>query len=122
MVGIVVVSHSKLLAEGVVDLVRMTSKKVKIATAGGLENGEYGTSIEAINKAVENVYSEDGVIIFADLGSSIMTSEMLVEEKQDEKIVLSKASVVEGAFAACIYAENGMSLNDILNMINNEKK
>ena len=122
MVGIVVVSHSKLLAEGVVDLVRMTSKKVKIVPAGGLENGDYGTSYDLINKAIDEVYSEDGVIIFADLGSSIMTSEMIVEERNDERIILSKVGIVEGAFAASIYAENNMPLQDIIKMINNENK
>lgn len=122
MVGIVVVSHSKLLADGVVDLVRMTSKKVKIKAAGGLENSEYGASYDLINKAIDEVYSDDGVILLADLGSSIMTSEMIVEERNNEKIVLSKASLVEGAFAASIYAENNTPLNEIVETIEKEKK
>lgn len=118
MVGIVVVSHSKLLADGVIDLVRMTSKKVMIAAAGGLENGEYGTSFDLINKAIDEVYSDDGVIIFADLGSSIMTAEMVIEERSNPEIVLSKVGLVEGAFAAGIYAENDMSLIDIVQKLN----
>ena len=120
MVGIVIVSHSKLLAEGVVDLVRMTSKKVNIAIAGGLESGEYGTSFDLINKAIDEVYTDDGVIICTDLGSSIMTTEMVLEERNNQKIVLSKASIVEGAFAAAIYAENNDSLTEILNKIEKE--
>ncbi|MBQ0035412.1 MAG: PTS-dependent dihydroxyacetone kinase phosphotransferase subunit DhaM [Firmicutes bacterium] len=117
MVGIVIVSHSKLLAEGVIDLVRMTSKKVKIAAAGGLENGEYGTSYDLINKAIDEVYSEDGAIIFVDLGSSIMTSEMVIEDRNNPKIVLSKADLVNGAFAASIYAENNATLEEIISKV-----
>lgn len=117
MVGIVIVSHSKLLAEGVIDLVRMTSKKVKIAAAGGLDNGEYGTSFDLINKAIDEVYSDDGVILFVDLGSSIMTSEMVLEDRNNSKIKLSKAELVNGAFAASIYAENNMPIEDIISKI-----
>lgn len=122
MVSIVVVSHSKQLAEGVVHLVRMTSKKVKIKAAGGLENGDYGTSIDTIRKAIDEVYSEDGVIVLVDIGSAIMTTEMAIEERNDPKIILSKASLVEGAFAASIYAENELPIEDIINTISNEHK
>ena len=37
MVGIVIVSHSQKLAEGVKELAEMMARDVQIATAGGLE-------------------------------------------------------------------------------------
>ena len=63
MVGFVIVSHSSKLAEGVVDLTKMMAPDVPIAAAGGMEDGNFGTSFDKIYQAVEEVYSEDGVII-----------------------------------------------------------
>ncbi len=39
MVGIVMVSHSKTLAEGVVELARLVAGECPMAAAGGLEDG-----------------------------------------------------------------------------------
>lgn len=45
MLGIVVVSHSEKIAEGVVDLCyEMVSKEVKIMPAGGTDDGGIGTN------------------------------------------------------------------------------
>ena len=40
MVGIVIVSHSQKLAEGVVEISRMMAKSAPIVAAGGLEDGD----------------------------------------------------------------------------------
>ena len=84
MVGFVIVSHSAKLAEGVVDLARMMAKEVPIAAAGGLEDGGFGTSFEKIQRAVEQVYSDDGVILLMDMGSAVMTAEMVLESMEDK--------------------------------------
>ena len=60
MVGIVIVSHSEKLAAGVVEIARMMAPNAPLAAAGGLEDGELGTSYARISAAVEAVYSEDG--------------------------------------------------------------
>ena len=44
MVGIVIVSHSQKLAEGVVEISRMMAAEAPLAAAGGLEDGGLGTS------------------------------------------------------------------------------
>ena len=44
MVGIVVVSHSRKLAEGVMEIARMMAAGVPIAAAGGMEDDGLGTS------------------------------------------------------------------------------
>ena len=62
MVGIVVVSHSAHLAEGVIELARLVSADCPIAAAGGLEDGSFGTSYERIMNAVESVHNEDGTL------------------------------------------------------------
>ena len=114
MVGLVIVSHSAKLAEGVVDLARMMAKTAPIAAAGGLEDGSFGTSFEKISNAVDEVYSDDGVLILMDMGSAVMTAEMVMESMDDRKIVLADCPVAEGAVTAAVGSEAGMSLEEIL--------
>lgn len=114
MVGIVIVSHSAKLAEGVVDLARMMAKTAPIAPAGGLEDGSFGTSFEKISSAVDEVYSDDGVLILMDMGSAVMTAEMVMESMEDRKIVLADCPVAEGAVTAAVGAESGAALEEIL--------
>lgn len=114
MVGLVIVSHSSKLAEGVVDLARMMAKTAPIAPAGGLEDGSFGTSFEKISAAVDQVYSDDGVLILMDMGSAVMTAEMVMESMEERKIVLADCPVAEGAVTAAVDAEAGMTLEEIL--------
>lgn len=114
MVGLVIVSHSARLAEGVVDLARMMARTAPIAPAGGLEDGSFGTSFEKISNAVDEVYSDDGVLILMDMGSAVMTAEMVMESMDGRKIVLADCPVAEGAVTAAVGSESGASLEEIL--------
>ena len=114
MVGFVIVSHSAKLAEGVADLARMMAKTVPIAAAGGLEDGSFGTSFEKISNAVDQVYSEDGVIVLMDMGSAVMTAEMVMESMEGRKIVMADCPIAEGAVTGTVSAESGSSLEEIL--------
>jgi len=117
MVGIVVVSHSEALAEGVVALAReMGSAELALEAAGGTdEPGVLGTSAEKVQAAVERVMSPDGVLVLMDLGSALMSAEFAVELLGDTpgKVVLSEAPLVEGAVAAAAAAGGGASLEEV---------
>lgn len=106
MVGLVIVSHSRLLAEGVVDLTKMMADGCPIAAAGGTENG-YGTDYERIKTAIEAVRGEDGVLVLADMGSAVMTVEMVIEELGYTDVELVDCPLAEGAFAASLSAVCG---------------
>lgn len=108
MVGIVIVCHSNKLAEGILHEVRMFSKICPVAIAGGDDNNNYGTSYTKIKQAINNVCSNDGVCVLADIGSSIMTAQMIIEELNDDKIKLVDCPLIEGAIVASISSE----LND----------
>lgn len=114
MVGFVIVSHSAKLAEGVVDLARMMAKTTPVAAAGGLEDGSFGTSFEKISSAVDEVYSDDGVILLMDMGSAVMTAEMVIESMEGRKLAMADCPVAEGAVTGTIDAEAGMTLEEIL--------
>jgi dihydroxyacetone kinase phosphotransfer subunit len=116
MVGIVIVSHSEKVAEGVKELANQMVGEVSIAAAGGTCDGRLGTDIEKITKAIEAVYSEDGVIILFDLGSAVMNSEMAVEmlpEEMQGKVEIIDVALVEGAVSAAVECSIGKSIGEI---------
>lgn len=114
MVGFVIVSHSKRLAEGVLDLTKMMAPDAKVAAAGGMEDGGFGTSFEKIQNAIEEVYSEDGVIVLMDMGSAVMTTEMVIEAMEGKKIRMADCPVAEGAVTGTVDARIGMGIDEIL--------
>ncbi len=119
MVGIVIVSHSRKLAEGVLELAhQMTQNSVLIAAAGGIDDPEHpiGTDPMRVLEAINEVYSEDGVLIIMDLGSALMSAETAVEfllPAQQEKVRLCSGPFVEGAIAAVVQAAAGGSLQSV---------
>ena len=48
MVGFVIVSHSENLAKSVVELTSIMAPNARIAPAGGMDGGGFGTSFEKI--------------------------------------------------------------------------
>ena len=113
MVGFVIVSHSETLANGVVELTKMMADGVPIR-AGGLDGGGFGTSYEKISNAIDEIYSDDGVIVLMDMGSAVMTAEMVLEAMPERNLVLADCPLVEGAVAATVSAIAGSSLEEIM--------
>jgi dihydroxyacetone kinase phosphotransfer subunit len=113
-VGIVIVSHSPLVAKGAADMVRqMVGEQVALAWCGGNVHGGLGTDVSAIVAAIEAAWSESGVAMLVDLGGAETNSEMAIEmmpsHKQD-RIVICNAPIVEGAVMAATEASGGASL------------
>lgn len=113
MVGIVIVSHSQKLAEGVVEISRMMAESAPIIAAGGLEDGSLGTSYEKICAAVEEVYSADGVIVLMDMGSAVMTTEIVLDDLGKSNVKMLDCPLVEGAVLAAVESAGGRSLEEI---------
>ncbi len=115
MVGFVMVSHSPKLAEGAVELGLLMAPEVVAEAAGGLPDGDMGTDYERIYDAVVRVREQcpEGVLVIADMGSSCMTSEMVLEDLDDPKIQLADCPFAEGAVAAMVAAAGGASLEDV---------
>jgi multiphosphoryl transfer protein len=117
MVGIVVVSHSDVLAQAVVTLAReMGGAELALEPAGGTEEpGVLGTDAERIRGAIERAMSGDGVVVLMDLGSALMSTEFaigLIGEAGD-KVLMSEAPLVEGAVAAAVAAAGGGTLEEV---------
>lgn len=116
-VGIVIISHSQRLAEGVAELAgQMTRGEVKILAAGGTDSGELGTSLEKVQRALAEADSGEGALILMDLGSASMVATMALEqlpEEQRARVRLSDAPLVEGAVVAAVEASIGSTLDQV---------
>jgi dihydroxyacetone kinase phosphotransfer subunit len=116
-VGLVIVSHSARLAEGVVELAgQMAQGKVGIAAAGGTSEGALGTSVDRILDALHEVDSPAGILVLLDMGSAVMATEMAVEAftaTSPHPVAISSAPLVEGAVIAAVEASIGNSLAEV---------
>ena len=116
MVGIVIVSHSHMLAQGVRELAQQVSQgKVAIATAGGLDERTLGTNPERILEAIREAWSPGGVLVLMDLGSAVLSAEVALEslpETERAQVMLCEAPLVEGAVAAAAVIAAGATLKE----------
>lgn len=113
MVSILIVSHSYSLAKGVKEIGLMIAPNVVIEDAGGIDEYTLGTSYERIKEKINRVYSDDGLLILADMGSSIMTTQMVLEELKLANVVICNCPLVEGAIKAAVECNLNKSINDI---------
>ncbi|MDZ7599829.1 MAG: dihydroxyacetone kinase phosphoryl donor subunit DhaM [Hoeflea sp.] len=117
-VGIVIVSHSPLVAEGVADMVRqMVGDEVRLAWCGGDPAGGLGTSVEAITTAIDKAWSDAGVAVLVDLGGAETNTEMAIEfigEPRASRIAICNAPIVEGAIMAATEASGGAPLATVV--------
>lgn len=118
MIGIVVVSHSRALADAAVALASemVTGDAPAIAVAAGLDETTFGTDATAVSAAIEQVDSPDGVLVLLDLGSAVLSAEMALEfldpDLQD-RVLLTSAPLVEGLVAAVVLAATGAPLDAV---------
>ncbi len=114
LVGLVIVSHSARLAEGVVELAGQMAPDVPLVAAGGMADGGLGTDFEAVSNAVGEADRGAGVLILYDLGSAKMTADLVLESVPEPSLVmLADAPVVEGAVAAAVAAQGGAALDAV---------
>lgn len=107
-VGIVLVSHSAKLAEGLAELAAQMAPDVTIVPAGGLSDGSIGTDYDEVVAATQRADRGDGVVLLYDLGSAQMTAELAVESLADPSAaVVADGPLVEGAIAAAVAAQAG---------------
>ena len=122
MVGLVIVTHSAALAHGIAETCRMMAKDARLAVAGGMEDGGFGTSYARIVAAIDAVYGADGVVLLVDAGSSILTVETIVEEMPERRLRMADCPVVEGSVVAAIAAVCGANLDDVVRRAEETRK
>ena len=117
MVGIVLISHSRAIAEGAADVAAQVSAgAVRVVGVGGTDDGRLGTSIDALSSAVDKVSAGAGVVVIPDLGSAVLTVKAYLADADasTSDIVIADAPFVEGAVAAAVTASGGAALDEVL--------
>jgi multiphosphoryl transfer protein len=119
MVGLVLVSHSKQLAEAVRELVRqMAGPAFPVAVAAGVGDNyaDLGTDAVHIAEVVQEFSCPDGVLVLMDLGSAVLSAQTALELLDSPTlgpVRLCSAPLVEGAIAAAVSAQGGNSLAEV---------
>jgi len=117
-VGLVFVSHSALIAEGLVDVARQMAPDAALAAAGGTDDGGIGTSFALVSAGIAAVDAGVGVVVLCDLGSAILTAETALDFLDDDavraRVRIVDAPLVEGGVAAAVAAQTGRSLDEVV--------
>ncbi|MBO9553723.1 dihydroxyacetone kinase phosphoryl donor subunit DhaM [Cellulomonas sp.] len=117
-VALVLVSHSRAIAEGAVDLAGQMAPGVLLLAAGGTDDGGLGTSYDAVEAAVTRAVADGrSAVVLADLGSAVLTAESvldLADPDVAERVRIADAPFVEGAVAAAVTAHGGADLDRVL--------
>jgi phosphoenolpyruvate---glycerone phosphotransferase subunit DhaM len=118
-VGILVVSHSAKIAEGVVDLARQMAADVPFVAAGGTDDGGIGTSFEAISAGITTLHDGgvDAIVVLCDLGSAYLTTDTALDFLDDDlraSVHVSDAPLVEGTVAGAVAAQTGAAVDGVL--------
>ncbi len=117
-VGLVIVSHSRALADAAVVLARgmLPGREITVEVAAGDVDGGLGTDATAIAAAMTAADSGDGVVVLMDLGSAVLSAEMaleLIDDDVRERVVLSPAPLVEGLVGAVVTAASGATRTQV---------
>jgi PTS hybrid protein len=116
-VGVVFVSHSARIAEGLVDLARQMAPSAALVAAGGTDDGRIGTSFDLVSAGIADADAGEGVAVLCDLGSAILTAETAMDFLDDEvraRVRIVDAPLVEGGVAAAVAAEAGEDLDQVV--------
>lgn len=119
MISILIASHSHKLAEGLKDLIGQMAGDVNIEYSGGTEDGELGSNFEEINEKMTRL-ANDGLVVFFDLGSSMMNCEMaydMLDDDLKENVLLAGSPLVESSVEIAVTIDENTRLEDIKNQV-----
>lgn len=121
MINILIASHSKKLAEGLREILIQMAPNVNILVSGGDKDGNIGSNFDEINQIINEYATNDGLVIFFDLGSSMMNCQMAIDMLDDEKkskVYLAGTPIVEKSVQIVVEASAGQSLEKIVEYLN----
>ena len=117
MIGIVLVSHSAALVQGLSDLVgQVSGEDVRVRPAGGSGDWGLGTDPDRIAAAIRDADTGSGVVVLVDIGSAVLSVKAILAggDVAGIDVRLADAPLVEGAVAASVLAATGADLAAVL--------
>ena len=121
MLGFVVVSHSKDLAEAVIHLANeMKRYDFPLINGSGTDGDFLGSNPLIIKEAILNAKTDKGALVFVDIGSSVLNTQVAIDFLADEgvdieNIKIADAPLVEGLIAAVAINDEKADIESILN-------
>ena len=121
MLGFVVVSHSKDLAEAVIHLANeMKRYDFPLINGSGTDGDFLGSNPLIIKEAILNAKTDKGALVFVDIGSSVLNTQVAIDFLADEgvdieNIKIADAPLVEGLIAAVAINDEKADMESILN-------
>jgi phosphoenolpyruvate---glycerone phosphotransferase subunit DhaM len=116
-VGLVLVSHSSPIAEGLAELAaQVAGPSVPIVAVGGTADGSLGTDGGKVLDALRKAAADGGAVVLMDLGSSVLSvraAQAELSSEELERLVIADAPLVEGAIAAAVTASTGASAQEV---------
>ena len=120
MLGFVVVSHSKDLAEAVIHLANeMKRYDFPLINGSGTDGDFLGSNPLIIKEAILNAKTDKGALVFVDIGSSVLNTQVAIDFLADEgvdieNIKIADAPLVEGLIAAVAINDDKADIESIL--------
>ena len=120
MLGFVVVSHSKDLAEAVIHLANeMKRYDFPLINGSGTDGDFLGSNPLIIKEAILNAKTDKGALVFVDIGSSVLNTQVAIDFLADEgvdieNIKIADAPLVEGLIAAVSINDEKADIESIL--------
>jgi phosphoenolpyruvate---glycerone phosphotransferase subunit DhaM len=116
-VGLVLVSHSQRLVDGLAELVgQVAGPSVTIQAVGGTADGSLGTDADRVLAALQAAAHAPGAVVLMDLGSSVLTVQAVLDDIPEDRrgwLAAVDAPLVEGAVAAGVLASTGATLAEV---------
>ena len=93
----------------------MAGEGHKMVAVGGMDDGSIGTDAIRILQGIQEANDGDGVVVLADLGSGVMSSETAIDLlEEDIEVVIADAPILEGAVGAAVQAAIGGTLAEVV--------
>jgi len=123
MIGIILVSHSSKIVEGLYDMIKemvnidSDNEQLSLQVAGGTEDGRLGTSAITIFDKIEECSNCSDIFIFCDMGSAFLSAEMaqeMCDPVTEKKVRIVNVPLIDGAFFASVQASIGKNAEEIM--------
>ena len=122
MINILLTSHSRKVVEGLKEILVQMAPGVNIQISGGDNEGNLGSNFEEINEIINKYATGDGLVVFFDLGSSMLNCQMaidMLDEEKKSKVYLSGTPLIETSVQVAVSASAGQTLEETIEYLEN---
>ncbi len=121
MTSLVIVSHSKKLAEGLKEILEQVARDIRIIAIGGAmasSNSDIlGSDPSKIKETFLSLANDDAIFVLCDFGSTVLSVKYAIRKLPEDiakKIYLLDAPLVEGAYAVAVQISAGSTVEEII--------